>query len=265
MSSLLFTWRCELRDRDERHLDPADRLTSLEVDVLLGLTLDADPDTLEVAGGCGKLGRVLVRDPKTVRCALRSLERKGWCTCIERVKGGDPTRVNRYRLTIPADYRSRTRIHYRPETRSAAADLGLDTRRVRVPDPQTTGGTPDEEVRGSGVVGGGGTNEGEPLEFREVMASINGAEPRGPQRQRFLDAYRAAPAGWKRLMEMVKQSPKANNRWALADYSIKNGGHLKAEEQATKATTIPPCPECEVGGGQHIDGCSLAPKAEVVT
>jgi hypothetical protein len=96
---------------------------------------------------------------------------------------------------------------------------------------------------------------GEPPEFAALLDSLNGARPVGPQRALFLAAYTEAPDGF---AQVVAQSKAGKAPLGLLTRLVQADAHLQVAAKQPRRKAPPPCPECEVGGGRHVEGCSLA-------
>ncbi len=253
--SPLFAFRCTLRDRDESSVVP---LTKVEFDTLVALSLFADAETCECEVGAPRLGKVMVRDERTVRAAVWSLAEKGWL--VVEVRAGRPWR---FRLVVPdgVDSGRETRGDSGRKTRGAATYPGRTTRMPRAPRPDTPGGTPDEEV-GSSVRRRRGaratTSSDEPAAFREQLAALNGSQPVGSQRDEMLQAYLEAPEGFS---QCAVQAKSGKSPLGLLTRLIRHDVHLELQaKRAQKSESKPVCPnrECGLGGGEHIEGCPLS-------
>ena len=253
----IFALRCALRDRDESGLDPFARdeskrpLTKAEYDTLATLALFVDADALECEVGARRPGRVMVRDQLTVRGAVHSLKAKGWLVLKDR-----PGRPWRIRLTVPESIDPGWETRSDPGvTPGCQHRPGRGTRRVRASRPDTPGVAPDEEVRDGTTAATVACPQSR--RFSALLAHLNGAEPRGAQRELLLRAYLDAPEGFS---QVAVQAQKGDSPLGLLTSLVRHDAHKEMQKKRErKSTPRPRCPDCGVAEGEgHAEDCSLA-------
>jgi hypothetical protein len=92
--------------------------------------------------------------------------------------------------------------------------------------------------------------------FDDLIDNLPGAPPTPKQRTALLEAYLVAPDGFALV---VAESKRGRVPIALLTSKIASGTHLALQGKANrKANPALVCPECEIGDGKHVAGCSQA-------
>jgi hypothetical protein len=223
-------WRYAIIESD---LPKADR------HVLLTLAVRMKEDGSGARQSLASLAReVGYKSTSELATALNRVEKTGW---LIREKGGG-RRTTRYFATAPE-------LSGVPDTSTELSDEPDSSPPIFAPElsggPDTNSKEQQSEQQQRAHAQG----------FAALVAELPGAPLSGGGRALVEVAWLEDPEGIARLVRSTRVQ-KAKSPAGFLVRCVGDGDHKR--EEGRKARPKPPCPECEVGGGEHVDGCSQA-------